>query len=139
MSKNKKIILIVLISLSLFGLSIYLIEKLTPSNLPLIKGEEKGGGQVILEINNTKYESEISETISVYDFMNKLQEEGKITFKDKTYMGMGKLIEEINGVKSSGDKYWIYSVNGIEAQVGVSDYKINPGDIVSWKYGNGNY
>lgn len=87
-----------------------------------------------LEINNIKYESEIVGVISVYDFMDKLRKEGKINFTEKTYVGMGKLIEEINGLKNNGDKYWIYYINGKEAQVGVSNYKINPGDVVSWKY-----
>jgi len=59
--------------------------------------------------------------------------EGKIDFKDKTYSGMGKLIEEINGI-SNGDKYWIYYVNGQKANIGISNYKIKAGDVVSWKY-----
>src|SRR3989338_9106921 len=54
--------------------------------------------------------------------------------KDETYIGMGKLIEEINGSKNDGNKYWIYYVNGKKAQVGVSNYKIKAGDVVSWKY-----
>ena len=47
---------------------------------------------------------------------------------------MGKFIETINGVKGNGDQNWIYYVNGQKAQVGVSNYKIKPGDVVSWKY-----
>ena len=65
--------------------------------------------------------------------MQKLQAEGKINFKDKNYSGMGKFVEEINGLKSSQNKYWIYYINGKEANVGISNYKINPGDVVSWK------
>ena len=80
------------------------------------------------------FEDNISGEISVYDFMNKLQSEGKINFKDKTYSGMGKFIEEIDGLKNNGDKNWIYYVNGKKATIGVSNYKLNPGDIVSWKY-----
>ena len=75
----------------------------------------------------------IEEKESVYDFMFKLKKEGKIDFKDKTYSGMGKLIEEINGI-SNGDKYWIYYVNGQKANIGISNYKIKAGDVVSWKY-----
>jgi len=89
----------------------------------------------LLEINDTKYETQINKPISVYDFMSQLQNEGKISFKEETYSGMGKFIEEINGIKN-GDKYWIYYVNGKKANIGVSNYKINPGDIVSWKYEN---
>lgn len=88
----------------------------------------------ILEINGEKYKSEITNQLSVYDFMDKLQSEGKINFKEKNYTGIGKFIEEINGLKSDEGRYWIYYVNSAKADIGVSDYKINPGDVVSWKY-----
>ncbi len=52
---------------------------------------------------------------------------------------MGEFITSINGVKNSNTQSWIYYVNGVEAQVGVSNYKINTGDIVSWKYEKSNY
>ena len=65
--------------------------------------------------------------------MTQLQNESKITFKTETYTGMGEFVEEINGVKN-GNKNWIYYVNNKKAEIGVSNYKINPGDIVSWKY-----
>ncbi len=88
----------------------------------------------ILEVGDTRYGTVVSKNMNVYGFMKKLQTEGKINFKDKTYSGMGKLIEEINGIKNSGDKNWIYYVNNKKAQIGVSNYKIDPGDVVSWKY-----
>ena len=136
-TKNQKLILIIILLLICFGLlSVYKNPKKENSplpNLPLTKGEEQGGGQIILEINNVKYETEISKEISVYDFMTKLQKEGKINFRAKNYPGMGEFIESINGIKNS-DKNWIYYINGKKAEIGVSNYKINNGDIVSWKY-----
>jgi len=137
MSKKIKTLIIIVISLILFGAFFFtsyikpegLSQQLNPNSL----GNTSEVNKVMLEINDIKYESEIIGVISVYDFMSKLQSEGKITFKDKTYAGMGKLIEEINGIRGENNKYWIYSVNGIEAQVGVSDYKIKGGDVVSWE------
>ncbi len=70
--------------------------------------------------------------------MNKLRSEGKIKFTEKNYIGMGKFIETINDIKNNGEKNWIYYVNGKKAQVGVSNYKIKTGDIVSWKYERNN-
>ena len=67
-------------------------------------------------------------------FMAELQKEGKINFKDETYSGMGKFIEEINGVKNNGEQNWIYYVNGKKAEIGISNYEIKAGDTVSWKY-----
>jgi hypothetical protein len=86
-----------------------------------------------LQINDKKYESKISDSTNIYDFMNQLKNEGKIDFKEKTYSGMGKFIDEINGLKN-GEKNWIYYVNGQKANIGISNYKLNKGDIVSWRY-----
>ena len=71
--------------------------------------------------------------------MEKLQAEGKINFTEENYVSMGEFIEGINGIKNSENQSWIYYVNGVEAQVGVSNYKIKNGDIVSWKYEKSNY
>ena len=143
--KSKTLIFIFLILISI--ISVFFIFKNkskikiidTPNSplphLPLTKGEEKGGGLVILEINGQKYQSEIIGEVSIADFMDKLKNEGKISFIEKTYVGMGKFIENINGIKN-GEKNWIYYVNGQKANIGISNYKINQGDIVSWKYEN---
>lgn len=159
MSKSKKIIIYIFLIITL---GLFLTFLLTSNNktedivsnnetpnvqkentkelksVPIEKVVEKGL-QTILEVNGTKYEGEVNKEISVYDFMNQLRNESKITFKEKTYSGIGKFIEEINGVKSDGDNYWIYYVNGVEASIGVSNYKINPGDVVSWKYEENKY
>lgn len=132
--KNKKIILLVSIALVFFGigfLNFYSAEK-SPLPDPISAGKTYGTAR--LDINGVKYESEITEKTSVYDFMSKLRSEGKINFTEKNYIGMGKFIETINGVRGDGKENWIYYVNGLEAQVGVSNYKISKGDVVSWKY-----
>lgn len=133
--KNKIIIvLIFLIFLSVsFIISNIKVKKIshTPSynnaeNLYLIKAT--------LEINDTAYKSEIKDKTTIYDFMSKLRDEGKIDFTEKNYVGIGKFIETINGTTGNTQKNWIYYVNGKKAEMGVSDYKINNGDIISWKY-----
>ncbi|MFH1233422.1 MAG: DUF4430 domain-containing protein [Patescibacteria group bacterium] len=116
MKNNKKIILIVLVSLSLFGLFFFSSHVIS---------------KPITELN---YTDTIPGSLTVYDFMSKLRSEGKIDFTEKNYIGMGELIVSINGIKNNGDKNWIYYVNSKKANVGVSNYKINKGDIVSWKY-----
>ena len=154
MVKNRKkiisiIILIFLIIFGVFFLTLHkkqngglVIRNTPPPSLPLIKGEEQGGGQItkaVLEINGVSYEDNISGKISVYDFMSKLRDEGKITFTDKNYIGMGEFIVSINGIENNSDMSWIYYVNNKEASVGISNYKINGGDVVSWKYEKSNY
>jgi hypothetical protein len=138
MFKNRKIILIILISLSLLGLFFYTPQTVSKEEIVLV-AESVKTSNAILEINGQKYESEIKNSISVYDFMDKLRSEGKISFTEKNYTGIGKFIDTINEVRGNGDKNWIYYVNNKKAQVGVSNYKIKPGDLVSWKYEKENY
>lgn len=90
--------------------------------------------KTFLEINDIRYEAEIAAETSVYGLMSLLKNDGKITFTETTYIGMGKMITGINGMKSGGERTWIYYVNGAEAQVGVSNYMLRPGDVVSWQY-----
>ncbi|MBU0998870.1 DUF4430 domain-containing protein [Patescibacteria group bacterium] len=120
---NKKIILIILIALGFLGLFVY-SSQITSRDIV---------------INEVIFKNQIASPVSVYDFMSKLRDEGKINFTEKNYIGMGKFIVAINGVKGNGERNWIYYVNGTLAQVGVSDYKIKQGDIVSWKYEKSNY
>ena len=129
MSKKTKTIIAILSSLALVFWGIYFFSdiNITPPNLP--RGEEK-----LTELSFTT-----TDNATVYDFMKQLRDEGKINFTEKNYTGMGKFIVSINGVKGDGERNWIYYVNGKEAQVGVSNYKIKSGDIVSWKYEKTNY
>ena len=132
--KNKKVVLLVLISFGILGLISVKIFQAQNSFPPPFSSPYVGGGRVGVEENNLVFINDIPGETSVYNFMDRLRSEGKITFTDKTYSGMGKFIEEINGLKNNGNQSWIYYVNEIEAQVGVSNYKINKGDIISWKY-----
>jgi len=146
-SKNQKIIsVVVLILLILAGIFFFFAHKTskeTQVNLPITKVEDTTKTQPVvnttLEINGVSYAGEITEKTSVYDFMNSMRQEGKINFVEKNYIGMGEFITEINGIKNNNEKSWIYYVNGKEASVGVSNYKTNPGDVVSWKYEKSNY
>ncbi len=80
-----------------------------------------------------------------------LQEDGKeisskeIEVKDKALLGdvmadnfditeENSMISSIDGKKqdNKAEKYWIYSVNGKEAEVAASEYKLKAGDKVVW-------
>lgn len=114
---KNKILIIVIILLAILGI-VFLIPH--PS--------------VSKPATSLEYKDTIAGEMSVYDFMDKLRAEGKINFTEKDYIGMGKFIDSINGIKNNSGQNWIYYVNSVEAQVGVSNYKIKTGDIVSWKY-----
>ena len=60
-----------------------------------------------------------------------------VIFTSKEYSGLGTLITSINGKvsnQSRNDLFWIYSVNGTKATIGVSQYVLAAGDVVSWSY-----
>ena len=139
MKKKEKIRigLVILIFLMLFGAFFLFSKNTTKENLSLITNPTDSSPKTlktILEINSQQYETEIAGEMSVYDFMSKLQDEGKINFTEKNYVGMGKFIDTINGIKGNGEKNWIYYVNSKKASIGISNYKIKIGDVVSWKY-----
>lgn len=138
MSKINKI-LIILFLVALATLSGVFLQTSTKESFKIT--EEKQGisiqsGKIFLEINNEKHESSLYEIDTVYDLMSSLRQEGKVDFKDKNYIALGKFIYEINGKRGNTDENWIYYVNGKKANVGVSNYKLNEGDVVSWRFEN---
>jgi hypothetical protein len=144
MSKKTKGIVLIILGISIALLGVFILNSKDNKKItspPIVQNQSEKSlaenkiNTATLEINGIKYESEILKQISIYDFMDQLRSEGKITFKEKNYTGMGKFIEEINGIKNR-EKYWIYYVNGEKANIGVSNYQINSGDVVSWKYEN---
>jgi len=153
--KNKKIKIIILsfIVVILLGLLLLIPHKtIAPSNTQTISVNQNiasldtaptinqtPGIKTTLQINDVSYEDNIAEKTSVYDFMSQLRAEGKINFTEKNYIGIGEFIESINGIKNSDSLVWIYYINGVQAQIGISNYKITPGDIVSWKYERSDY
>lgn len=141
MDKNNKKIIWLGLGFSLFFFLIFVFTKdlgknttsISPPAFVPVQSEKTI--QAFLEISEKKIETTVTENENVYDFMVKLRTEGKINFREKTYSGMGKFIEEIDGI-SNGEKYWIYYVNGQKPNIGISNYKIKAGDVISWKYEN---
>jgi len=141
--KYKKIIFLILIIFLIFCIfAFFHVKKISIDSFVTIKNTTENKNQIpigkeiptTLEINNTKYKKKINSKITVYEFMKKIENDGKINFKEKNYIGMGRFIEEINGIRMTKEKYWIYYVNNKKANIGISNYKINPGDKISWKY-----
>lgn len=129
--KNKKIILIVLIILGLLA-GFFAYRNINPRfSSPYVGGKFGVGPKLEAGVNFT---DNIPGQISVYDFMAQLQKNGRINFIEKNYPGLGEFIDSINGIKNGGSRAWIYYVNDVEAQVGVSNYKLKMGDTLSWKY-----
>ena len=136
MEKKIKIIGIIGLLIGLSGLYFYSPQttNTTPPDLPLPASPELQRGESREEKTNTELSFISGKYTTVYGLMDALRAEGKLNFTEKNYVGMGKLIDSIGGVRSNGEKTWIYYVNGKKAAIGVSNYKLKPGDVVSWKY-----
>ncbi len=91
-----------------------------------------------LALADKTYVLGVPEQSTIYDSMKLLAAKTDFTFSGKDYGAMGYFVEEINGKKQNprAGEYWIYSINGTEAAVGISSYTIKPNDIISWSYEN---
>ncbi|EKD79614.1 MAG: hypothetical protein ACD_41C00025G0005 [uncultured bacterium] len=58
------------------------------------------------------------------------------SYQTTQHASLGTFVEGLGGVVSDKKTglYWIYSVNGDKANVGVSSYQLQPGDTLSWNY-----
>lgn len=92
-----------------------------------------------IKINEQPYELSLPEKSTVYDAMQKLTAEKKITVTMKEFSGLGYFVEEINGTKNDNQagKYWIYYINGQSAKVGISSYILKNNDLITWKFEKG--
>jgi hypothetical protein len=68
--------------------------------------------------------------------MQQLQANKQITVEFKNYSGLGYFVNTINGIQSDtlSGTHWIYYINGIKAQIGISQYTLKSNDIITWKY-----
>jgi hypothetical protein len=136
MLKNKKI-LIVLILLIIISVFFYFDlnkkEKLPFQKNVAILEKTEITEKTTSPIGKLEFTYVGQQEIAVYEFMHQLKETGQIDFQEKNYPSMGKFITEINGIKN-GEKNWLYYINNEKALMGVSNYKINSGNIISWQY-----
>ena len=87
---------------------------------------------IYLNVFDKNYKTQTEEGINVYDAMKSIEDKS-FSFKATNYSGLGYFVEEINGVKGTPGKYWIYYVNNEKAAVGISKYILKSGDIITWK------
>lgn len=77
---------------------------------------------------------------TVFDVLKKATENRKVDLKYKDYGGdLGIFVESIGGIGKDpfGKKWWQYWVNNKYSQVGASTYKVVSGDIIEFKFTEG--
>ena len=97
-------------------------------------------------IINVKSECENEEALSsnvcypfveeetTFGLLNNLKDiDSNFYFDYKEYPGIGVMITSINGYTPDSNKaFWKFEVNGNDAQVGVSDYRVKQGDVLKF-------
>jgi hypothetical protein len=91
-----------------------------------LHADDKAGHQTDLDIQFQKGES-------AFQLMNRADTQSdQLAFKFKDF-SFGKYLAGVNGVDADEkSEFWEFNVNGNEAQVGVSDYVVQPGDSLAF-------
>ncbi|MEY4440427.1 MAG: hypothetical protein RLY49_53 [Candidatus Parcubacteria bacterium] len=89
--------------------------------------------RAILKFSDQTVEFSISNNTTVYDAMNALMSEGKISFEGREYPALGYFVTSIGSLESGDGKNLMYYINGKEASLGVSSYVVQEGDSIEWK------
>ena len=73
------------------------------------------------------YQASVQEGQSAFDALKNLTDNSDFTFEYDEY-DFGVMINSIKGITPSSNQFWKFQINGEDAAVGVSDYKIKEGD-----------
>lgn len=122
-------------------LASFVLGDRTPQSVPTqtvqsaVLSQEKLVPLRLVAQENT-YELFLLQGATAYDAMAIAQKEMGFSFQGREFPGLGFFVEEINGARQDPrtGKYWIYSINGKKAEVGISAYIVQANDIISWKY-----
>ena len=87
-----------------------------------------------LVVGATPYDLRFRAGETLYQAMQRLQASGALTIEGKDFSGIGFFIDGLNGVMNGSGKYWVYTINGVKASVGVEGYRPNAGDTLVWTF-----
>ncbi|MDE2030765.1 MAG: DUF4430 domain-containing protein [Patescibacteria group bacterium] len=115
-------------------------QKIVNENIPKVTSETQTtqalkNTEVTLSVLGNTYTTNLKNGATVYDAMLSIEntKDDNFSFVANNYSGLGYFVDEIDGVKGSPGKYWIYYVNNKKASVGVSKYILKSGDVINWK------
>ncbi|MBZ9569643.1 DUF4430 domain-containing protein [Patescibacteria group bacterium] len=112
---------------------------------PEIEVEKEISGTLLLNFGEGNIENfegiRLSGEKTVFDLLKKVTEENNLELSFKESPGLGVFIESIDNVANDfeNNKWWQYWVNGEYAQVGASNFILKDGDLVEWKYVEGQF
>lgn len=84
---------------------------------------------------NIEYKNVSTKNNTVYKLLLECSKNLNFTVKSKYWKVYNSVfIEEINGTKNGGGKWWQYYVNGEYGKVGCDLKELKDGDLVAWKF-----
>jgi hypothetical protein len=86
-----------------------------------------------LIVGDLNLDLRFSAGMSLYEILTEMKTRGEIEFKGRNYPGLGFFVSDIGSLHSGMGKNLMYYINNQEAEVGISAYKPQAGDIISWK------
>lgn len=92
--------------------------------------------EVLLEITGAEavtetYQMSYVEGESTFDILTRATQENSDLTIDFQEFEFGAFLKSINGYDPSGDnKFWFFEINGVQSEVGISDYTVQSGDQI---------
>ena len=136
--KQKYIVLIVCLAILAFvlflgvkNLSFPVYSPNVDKNIPAPKTENTFSATVI--VGKETLPLTFTQGESLYNILMKEKENNNLSFSGKDYPNMGFFTTDIGTLHSNKDHYLMYYVNGKEAEVGISTYLPQNGDVIEWK------
>jgi len=93
--------------------------------------------RVALKVLDKTYTQAFVKDQTAYEFMKALEESQDFKFDGKDYgPEMGFFVQSINNQANDNAKnlYWVFYLNDKKSDVGISSIKLNPNDVITWKY-----
>ncbi len=111
----------------------------SPQRTPVGSGQIAGVASVMLDFGDgrvrTFHDVPVAAGETMFDFLKRFTVEQKIEFTYKEYSGLGSLVTQIGDqVGGTGEKYWQYWVNNRSPEIGASQYLVQAGDVIEWKF-----
>ncbi len=95
--------------------------------------ESQNDVHVNFKIDEQSFSLNVPRESSLYEALVLAEKAQLTTFSGKEYPSLGFFVGDIGELHGGDGNYLIYYVNGKEASVGVSAYKLKDGDTIEWK------
>lgn len=108
-------------------------------NVQVLGAEDVAQKSVLLMINSGNQTLLNSAVVlqandTVLSLLTRALAEAKLPLETQKY-DFGTIVNSINGIVGGTEgKYWLYSVNGQDGSVGVDQYQLEGGEIVSFRF-----